>query len=103
MKVFISYSHADVQMAQRLKNYLLRENIEVLNDKFNVSTGSNVLSSISQAIDNSDAVLFLISKNINKSEWAQQEISLAVTSKLNGRNVKLIPVLIDRHAAIPFF
>ncbi|QFG76894.1 hypothetical protein DMB90_17895 [Raoultella planticola] len=55
---FISYSHADVQVAQRLKNYLLRKNIEVLNDKFSVSTGSNVLSSISKAIDNSDAVLF---------------------------------------------
>ncbi len=28
---------------------------------------------------------------------------MAVTSKLNGRNIKLIPVLIDKNAAIPFF
>ncbi|NYY80697.1 hypothetical protein DMH27_19980 [Raoultella planticola] len=47
--------------------------------------------------------MVLISKNINKSEWAQQEISLAVTSKLNGRNIKLIPVLIDKTQPFHFF
>lgn len=103
MRVFISYLHADVLVAQKLKNYLVCHDIDVLDDKYSINTGSNLLVSINEAINRSDAVLFLISKDTDKSELAQQEISLAVTNKLNGRDIKLIPIVIEKNANIPFF
>ncbi|GKX48654.1 hypothetical protein Pcaca03_35420 [Pectobacterium carotovorum subsp. carotovorum] len=68
-----------------------------------MTTGSNLKSSINDAIANSDAVLFIISKNTEKSEWMSQEISLAIYNKTNGKNIRLIPLRVDKNAEIPFF
>lgn len=103
MKVFISHTNEDAQVAKNIRNHLVRNNIDVFDDKADISMGSNLASSINEAINASDAVLFIISKNIDKSRWVHQEMSLAISNKLNGKPVKLIPIVVEKNFEIPFF
>lgn len=103
MKVFISHTNEDAQIAKEIRNYLAHSDIDVFDDKTDISTGSNLASSINEAIDASDAVLFIISKNTDKSRWVHQEMSLAISNKLKGKSVKLIPVVVEKNSEIPFF
>jgi hypothetical protein len=103
MKVLISHTTEDAQIAKKIRNYLVLKGINVFDDKTDISMGSNLASSINEAISSSDAVLFVISKNTEKSMWVNQEMSLAVNNKLKGKDVKLIPVITERNSEIPFF
>lgn len=103
MKVYISHTNEDVKIANTIRNYLANRNIEVFDEKANISMGSNLVSFINEAISSSDAVLFVISKNTHKSRWVHQEISLALNNKLKGKEVKLIPIVVEKNLEIPFF
>lgn len=103
MKVFISHASEDTQIAQKIRSYLANKDIDVFDDKTDISMGSNLASSINEAISSSDAILFVISKNTEKSRWVNQEISLAINNKLKGKDVKLIPIVAEKNSAIPFF
>ena len=103
MKVFLSYSYDDHKVAQKVRNFLVHHDIEVFDDKIDIATGANLTASINKAINNSDAVLFFVSKISDKSQWMQQEMSLAVSNKLQGKEIKLIPIVIERNVDVPFF
>ena len=103
MKVFISHTNEDAQIAKKIRNYLAHSDIDVFDDKTDISMGSNLASSINEAIDASDAVLFIISRNTDKSRWVHQEMSLAISNKLKGKSVKLIPIVVEKNSEIPFF
>ncbi|MES3008542.1 MAG: toll/interleukin-1 receptor domain-containing protein [Pseudomonadota bacterium] len=103
MKVFISHTSEDSQIANNIRNYLAHRDIEVFDDKTDISMGSNLASSINEAIGSSDAVLFVISKNTDKSRWIHQEMSIALNNKLKGKEVKLIPIVVEKNTEIPFF
>lgn len=103
MSVFLSYSFDDHQTVQKVRNYLVHHGIEVFDDKTDITTGDNITASINEAINSSDAVLFFVSKNSDKSRWVHQEMSLAVSNKLKGKNIKLIPILIEKNVELPFF
>ncbi|CAK2832360.1 TIR domain-containing protein [Vibrio crassostreae] len=103
MNIFLSYSHEDSEVVDKVRNFLDSHEIAVFNDKTDIGAGESLTVSINQAISNSDAVLFFVSKNSEKSQWIQQEMSLAVSDKLKGRDIKLIPVLLDRGVEVPFF
>lgn len=103
MRVFLSHSNEDSDIARKVRNYLVHNGLNVFDDKNDITTGSNLTASINKAISSSDAVLFFVSKNSEKSQWVQHEMSLAVSNKLNGKDVKLIPLVLDKNAEIPFF
>lgn len=103
MKIFLSYVHNDEHIAQKIRNYLTRHSVDMAFVMSDMTTGSNLQNSINDAIASSDAVLFIISKSAEKSEWMSQEISLAIYNKINGKDIKLIPVRVDKNAEIPFF
>lgn len=103
MKVFCSYSQNDKELVTKVKERLYKNGFDVFDQNNDISIGSNLLSAINDAINSSDAVLFFISKNTGDSYFMQQEISLAVSNKLNGKEIKLIPIKLDEGAEIPFF
>lgn len=103
MKVFLSHTSDDAQIARNIRNYLTQRDIHVFDDKADISMGSNFASSINEAISSSDAVLFIISKKTDKSRWVHQEMALALNNKLKGKEVKLIPIVVEKNSEIPFF
>ena len=68
-----------------------------------MSPGESIAGRIGTAIMAADAVVFVISKDTSQSSWVGSEIALAVARKAGGDHVRVIPVLIDRAAELPFF
>lgn len=102
MKVFISYAAQDETEANKIKHLLQYYNKEISFTLPVINDGENIMHSIGNAIKDSDAVLFIISKHTKKNEWATQEISIASFYHAE-RNLNVIPVVIDKDSEIPFF
>lgn len=103
MKAFLSYTHDDFGIAQKVRNYLVHHQIEVFDDRNEIATGDSLVASINHAINHSDTFLFFVSHKSEKSLWANQELSIALSKKMKGEKAKLIPIIIDKNAEIPFF
>ena len=91
MKVFISYSHRDAALYQRLKERFIIRDMLVLSDE-DIQLGSNihgaVLSNLKEACRDGFVVI-LITKNSSASEYVMQEIAKATVS-----GGKIVPVFV---------
>jgi hypothetical protein len=98
MKVFISYTRKDGEIAQRLVQQLKDAGFEAWDDR-EIMPGDNWAEKISQALKESQAMVVLISAAALNSEWVRREIEFALgTKKYSG---KPIPVFIGRRDDIP--
>lgn len=88
--VFISYSHHDKEVAERICSLLDRYNISYWIDKEGVRHGEDFKEDIVDAIGRSKILLFISSANSNKSRNTIKEVGLA-----EGYNKVIIPVKID--------
>ncbi len=96
--VFLSYSHADTRIMERIKKSLVDAGIEVWTDeKLTVGT-PEWEREIEKAIENSDCFVVLLSPNAKDSKWVRIEISYAMTL-----DRQIYPILAngDEKTAIP--
>jgi len=103
MRVFVSYSHRDKEAARRIADDLRQRGISVLMDEDVVAPGEQWADKISDAFEESDAVIVLISRNTNESRFQTSEIAFAIARQRKAPSTRVIPVLIDREADLPFF
>jgi hypothetical protein len=90
MKVFISYSMADAELAQRVVKYLKASGFQVWDDS-EVLPGDNWGEILAKALQESDAMVVLLTPNSVHSPNLTFEVSYALGSKdYKGR---VIPVL----------
>ncbi|MFW6162148.1 MAG: toll/interleukin-1 receptor domain-containing protein [Planctomycetota bacterium] len=99
MKVFLSYSAADKDLATDLISRLRAEGFEVGQDE-EVGPGDNWALAIGKALEESDAMIVLLSPDAAKSEWVEREIEYALTSP-RYKN-RLLPVLVKPTRRIPW-
>jgi O-acetyl-ADP-ribose deacetylase (regulator of RNase III) len=88
--VFISYSHHDKDIAERICSILNGYNITYWIDREGVRHGDDFKEDIVDAIVRSDILLFISSANSNKSRNTIKEVSVAENS-----NKPILPVRID--------
>lgn len=88
--VFISYSRQDIKFVEELSKRLQKAGVSIWRDVEQIHPGDNWLLSIQNALDDSSAYLYILSKNSTKSEWVLFEHSIAA-----NQNKKIIPILID--------
>lgn len=100
MKVFISYSGADEKSADLLRRALLRQKIEVWNPASEIAPGENWGLKYGKALQNSDAVVVLLSPDSVKSDWVRHEIEYALSSP-QFRD-RLVPVVLRPTEDIPW-
>lgn len=103
MNIFVSHSHSDKETVLKIAEGLKQHGINTWLDEELISPGDNWLDKINRAIENSDAILVIISKNTGQSEWQTSEISFAISAQRQNTRKKIIPVLIERDAEVPFF
>lgn len=103
MRVFISHSHEDKQIVSRITDDLRKHGIQVWLDEDLISPGEQWADKISEAFENSNAILVIISHNTAESRWQTSEIAFAVATQRRDPSKRIIPVLIDRQADVPFF
>lgn len=103
MKVFLSHAHQDQEIADKVREFLARSEIEVTNFHSEVTAGESLISHLDSAIERCDAMLVFISRNSEKSRWIDQEIALAVSKRHKGKNILIVPLIVDRGSEVPFF
>ena len=103
MNIFISHSHSDKATVRKIAEDLKRHGITIWLDEELITPGDNWLDKINSAVENSDAILVIISRNTEQSRWQTSEIAFAVSAQRQNSTKKIIPILIDREAEVPFF
>jgi hypothetical protein len=91
-RAFISYAHteADTALARNLEKWLTAAGIEVWLDEERLPPGTNFDEAIPEAIDKSDAGVFLISRAWTERDWTKKELLLISRRDPTGKVVPRI-------------
>lgn len=102
MPVFISYSHSDELFVNKLAANLVKNNANVWVDTWELSVGDSILNKVQEAIQESSALLVILSKASVQSEWCKKELSAGLMRELDEKRVVVLPVLVE-DCDIPVF
>ncbi len=95
-KAFISYSHADREIAKRITDTLRKEGINVWFDRYEILVNDSLIQKIFQeGLAEADAFIVILSKDSINSKWVQHELDTAMIKRIEGAT-RVIPVLIDK-------
>ncbi|MEX0667299.1 MAG: toll/interleukin-1 receptor domain-containing protein [Acidimicrobiia bacterium] len=93
--IFISYSHADRELARALAEELRKHGLRVWIDEGELKVGDSLIERIATAIAEIDFFLALVSQASRNSNWCRKELALAVTGELGREGVKVLPVRVE--------
>jgi hypothetical protein len=94
-KCFISYSHADRPVAERLTNELGSRGLQVWLDALQIRPGDSLVEKIfEEGLKDCDLFLILLSKVSVTSPWVRQELDIALLNRLK-KITRVIPVLVE--------
>jgi len=100
MQVFMSYSAADRELAEGLAKYLERDGFDVWYADARLFPGDNWSLAIGKALEDSDAMVVLLSPDSAKSEWVQREIEFALSNPKYKH--RLLPVIVKPTKSYPW-
>jgi hypothetical protein len=95
MPIFISYSHADRKFVNRMAAHLVKANAHVWVDSWELNVGDSLVSRVQQAIQESSALLIVLSKASVASEWCKKELNAGLMRELDEKRVLVLPVLVE--------
>ena len=81
MQVFISYSQNDRKVAERFSNVLKESGLDVWFDKEQIYPGDNWAAKVSEGLEDSQAMIVLLSPESVNSSSMQKEIEYALNQK----------------------
>ncbi|MFA5763064.1 MAG: toll/interleukin-1 receptor domain-containing protein [Bacilli bacterium] len=102
MPVFISYSHSDEEIVNKLAINLVARHAHVWIDKWELNVGDSIIQRVQEAIKDAGALLVILSKTSVESEWCKKELSAGLMRELEERRVVVLPVLVE-NCNIPIF
>jgi hypothetical protein len=102
-RVFISYTNEDSATARRLKQLLVKHDIDVLIDTDSMAAGESVTDFIHRAIQDCTAVVSVISSRSLTSAWVAAETIGGIGRKEWGKDVLLIACYLDEQWLQPEF
>ncbi len=102
MPIFISYSHTDKKIVNKLAAHLAKHNANIWVDTWELSVGDSILIKVQEAIQESSALLVILSKASVESEWCKKELSAGLMRELEEKRVVVLPVLVE-DCEIPVF
>ncbi len=103
MKVFLSHTSRDREFAEQLTSDLRAAECDVFSYFDAISPGESISEKIATAILESDALIILLSKESAQSPWVSSEIALAKAQIERGARRRILPVVIQKDAELPFF
>lgn len=92
--IFISYSHQDKGLVERLANDLKAAGLAVWWDQWEVKVGQSIVQKVSDGIESSAYLIAVLSPHSSQSNWVQQEIGSAMMKQLSAeRGITILPLL----------
>jgi hypothetical protein len=90
--VFISHRNNDTSLAIRLANDIRNAGHQVWLDEWNIQLGDSIIERINEGLAGSSIVIVCYSASNVTSPWMSREWMSALARKLNGYDVRVIPV-----------
>jgi hypothetical protein len=100
--IFLSHNKADKPFARRLATDLEHQGIRYWLDEAEIKVGDSLIEKIRDGIDNMAYVAVILSPDSVASGWVQREVDVAMNQEIQGRRVKVLPVMY-RECALPGF
>ena len=94
IKIYISYSHFDKELAQQFYDYLSKLDFQVIWDENTVFTGDNFNKKLMSALSEADIYLPIISKNFETSVYAKREFLTAIGYNSSKERPRLFPYIV---------
>lgn len=93
--VFVSHSHKDKEVADKLVRDLRQEGISVWYDDDDLLVGHDIVDEVYDGIRNSRFLAVVLTTNSVQSKWVRQEINRAKVDELERSRVILLPLLFE--------
>ena len=99
MQVFISHSHSDSSLAAKVSEALRKTGLKVWDAQLNLLPGDNWPALVGHALEESDAMVVLLTPNSVSSPHVKAEIAFALGSQSYSN--RLIPVAVGGRERLP--
>jgi hypothetical protein len=93
--IFLSHSHKDKPFAGRLSERLQAHGIRTWLDEAEMHVGDSLILKIETAIREFTYLGVILSRASVSSEWVRKEVHIAMTEEIQGRRVKVLPILYE--------
>jgi hypothetical protein len=100
--IFLSHNHKDKPFVRRLSDRLQAHGIRTWLDEAEMHVGDSLISKIEVAIQETAYLGVILSPNSVTSEWVRREVNIALTKEIQGKTVKVLPILYQK-CEIPWF
>lgn len=100
--VFISYAQGDLDVAKRISKILREEGLRVFNSEECIQLGEDWTNAITDALENSQSYILLITPESVKSRWTNFELGV-ITQRSYRSNKLVIPIIVgtvDRNSLL---
>lgn len=94
--IFLSHTAADKPFVRNLAKKLESNNVIVWLDEAEINIGDSLIEKISEGIEGSEYLGVVLSPSSVESPWVRQELNIALTEEINGRRLKVLPILYER-------
>lgn len=91
--VFLSHNSQDKLFARRLASDLRSAGAKVWIDEAEIQLGDSLIDKISRGIDSTDYLAVILSPSSVKSKWVKRELDVAINQEINGKKIKVLPLL----------
>ncbi len=95
MPVFICYSHQDKDFVDKLAANLVKHKAHVWVDRWELNVGDSIIDKVQDAIQESSALIIVISNSSMASEWCRKELSSGFLRELEEKRVVVLPLLLE--------
>ena len=93
--IFLSHNYLDKEFVRKLALDLECHGIRVWLDEAELKIGDSLIEKIRDGIDNVNYVAVILSPNSIESRWVQKEIDVAMTLEINGKEIKVLPLMLE--------
>lgn len=100
--IFLSHNSADKPFVNKLASDIQKHGHYAWVDRAEIKLGESLIGKIEEGIEKTDFLGVVLSSNSIKSEWVMREVRTALSQEINGRKVKVLPILLEK-VAIPAF
>lgn len=96
MKVFLSYNHADRDVARGLGAHLKLAGADVWIDDWEIRAGDSIPGKVSEGLTMYDTFVLVWSSHASRSPWVGTELDTAIQRRSTEASVRIIPVRLDQ-------
>ncbi len=100
--IFLSHNSKDKPFVRKLADDLRKAGFYAWVDEAEIKLGDSLIEKIREGIDKTEYVGVVLSNNSINSEWVKKEIDIAMNQEIEGRKVKVLPIMLE-HVEPPSF